>query len=397
MECATLTFDSQGRLVGLCGDISGPSLHLIDPDTLQITKSQPLPERKPSKESRLQDLCGGAYFYLDDRDRAVVATTDKHLWVIREVNPGPAFALESDFDLSAALGTDRATSALPDWDGNLWFVGRYTGVVGVVEPNTGAVHSIVLGEEIENSFAVDRDGVYVVSDKAMYRFALDATGTPTVVWRQVYQNVGVKKPGQVNAGSGTTPTIMNGGYVAITDNANPMNVVVYRTAATLAPGQPRTVCEVPVFSAGASDTENSLIAADRALIVENNYGYHLTSVVNGGVTAPGVARVDVRPDGSGCDLAWTNTSVSAPSVVPKVSLRTGLLYAYTKEVDPVNATSDPWFWTAIDFRTGAVAWQQLAGTGAGFNNHYAGICVGPNRVAYLGTVGGVVALRDGTR
>ena len=43
-------------------------------------------------------------------------------------------------------------------------------------------------------------------------------------------NSGIVKPSQVDAGSGTTPTIMDNGYVAITDNADPMNVVVYRTA-----------------------------------------------------------------------------------------------------------------------------------------------------------------------
>ena len=55
-------------------------------------------------------------------------------------------------------------------------------------------------------------------------------GKPRIVWKASYPNSGIVKPSQVDAGSGTTPTIMNGGYVAITDNADPMNVVVYRTA-----------------------------------------------------------------------------------------------------------------------------------------------------------------------
>ena len=61
--------------------------------------------------------------------------------------------------------------------------------------------------------------------------------------------------------------------MAITDNADPMNVVVYRTAHEAADGKRRKVCEVPVFGKGASATENSLITAGRSLIVENNYGY----------------------------------------------------------------------------------------------------------------------------
>jgi hypothetical protein len=62
---------------------------------------------------------------------------------------------------------------------------------------------------------------------------------------------------------------MSGGYVAITDNADPMNVVVYRRAVRLH-GRRRVVCQKPVFGKGASATENSLITARRALFVENN-------------------------------------------------------------------------------------------------------------------------------
>ena len=42
----------------------------------------------------------------------------------------------------------------------------------------------------------------------MYRFALGRGGRPVVVWRVRYRNSGIHKPGQVDAGSGTTPTIL---------------------------------------------------------------------------------------------------------------------------------------------------------------------------------------------
>ena len=93
---------------------------------------------------------------------------------------------------------------------------------------------------------------------------------------------------------------MDNGYVAITDNADPMNVVVYRTAKKLH-GAKRVVCEVPVFEPGASATENSLITAGRSLIVENNYGYQDPLGANAGaVTEAGFARVDVNKSGNGC-------------------------------------------------------------------------------------------------
>ncbi len=103
----------------------------------------------------------------------------------------------------------------------------FGGIVGILDPVTGAVRTFVTGEEIENSFAVDRHGTYIVSDKAMYRFEADGEGSPAVFWRAVYRNSGIRKKGQVDAGSGTTPTLLGSHWVAITDNADPMDVVVY--------------------------------------------------------------------------------------------------------------------------------------------------------------------------
>ena len=393
--CVTITFDRKDRLIATCTGLTGPVLYMLDPETLDVITSMVLPfVPPPPGQDPFTNSSGGAYFYLDDQDRAVIGTATGHIWIVGYTDgPAPTFVLERDIDVTGALGDDRITSVLPDWSGRLWFVGRYTGVVGVVYDD-GGVWATTLNEEIENSFAVDRDGVYIVSDVAMYRIWAGNRETPTVVWSEPYQNSGVQKTGQFNAGSGTTPTLMAGGYVAITDNADHMNVVVYRRDAALAPGESRVVCETPVFTAGASATENSLIAVNDSLIVENNYGYYVGTTQNGLVTTPGVARVDVRPDASGCDVVWTS-SERAPSLVPKLSTKTGLLYLYTKDPDPVNTTSDAWFWTAVDFRDGQTVWKRYAGTGINFNNHYAGLVIARrSRTAYLGVIGGIAAIRD---
>ena len=126
------------------------------------------------------------------------------------------------------LPGDKIISALPDWSGRLWFAST-NGVVGTVDPASGAVRSRPLGERIANSFAVEDTGaVYIVTDAALYRLEAGAGGRPQPVWREAYENSGVQKPGQASAGSGTTPTLMGDGLVAITDNADPMNVLVYR-------------------------------------------------------------------------------------------------------------------------------------------------------------------------
>ena len=234
--------------------------------------------------------------------------------------------------------------------------------------------------------------MYVVTEKKLYRFAAQPDGTPRVVWSETYRNSGIAKPGQVGPGSGTTPTIMESGRVAITDNADPMNVVVYKRGVTVRGS--RVVCEQPVFRKGASATDNSLITARNSLVVENNYGYSSPQAVNGGnSTAPGIERVDVDKDGTGCHTVWKSNTV-APTVVPKLSLATGLVYAYTKP--PRKDRADAWYLTALDFCTGEHRFSRLAGSGFGFNNNYAPVTLGPDGAAYVGVLGGLVRFADST-
>ncbi len=395
--CGTMTFDARGRIVTICASPGAATLYLLDATTLATLASHALPERPPAApgQNPLQDFTGGGYFYLDARDRAVVSTGAGTLDIIavREGAAGalPQFEVERRIDVTADLPEgERLTGALPDAHGRLWFVGRDAGVIGVVPADAdGPIRSLTLGERVQNSFAVDTDGaVFVVSDTALYRLEADADGAPTVVWREVYPNTGLRKPGQADAGSGTTPTLVDGGFVAITDNADPISVVVYHRAA--AHEGPREVCRVPVFEPGASATENSLITSARALFVENNFGYEGVASVSGATTVPGFARIDVLADASGCERVWQTTAVSAPSVVPKLSRATGLIYTYTKAAD-----DDAWYFTALDAKTGGVAWQAPAGVGPAFNNNYAGMAIGPDGALYLGVLLGLVRLADG--
>ncbi len=396
--CGSLAFDSGGRIVSVCpSSIAPPHARVYDPVTLERLADYELPDAPdPPGTREYQNFSGGGYFFLDERDRIWVPTKTDHVYVLAISNGGTTLTLERDYDLTSVLDTanERITSALPDFRGRIWFVTKQNGKVGLFDPKTGTPRVKRLGEEIENSFAVGEDGVYIVSDKRMYRFKAGLKGPPRIIWQKRYPNSGVVKPSQVNAGSGTTPTIMEGGYVAITDNADPMNVVVYRNARRLH-GERRTVCEVPVFEPGKSATENSLITAGRSLIVENNYGYEdpLDVPDTEYLTEPGIARVDVRKNGSGCKLRWTNTDARAPTLVPKLSTANGLIYLYTMPPDP-NGT-EGYYWTAVDFFSGKTVWSKYAGSGLNYNNNYAGVALGPDGTAYLGVIGGLIALRDG--
>ncbi len=394
--CGSLAFDSAGRIVTVCPSIIAPPVaRIIDPETLATIDEYQLPNAPtPEGTPEYQNFAGGGYFYRDNQDRIWVPTKTDHLFVLGQSDDGQTLELRRDYDLTPVLDTEteRITSALPDYDGLIWFVTKANGKVATLNRKTGEIKVKTLGEDIQNSFAIADDGVYIVSEKRMYRFKAKANGKPRVIWQKRYRNSGIVKPGQVNAGSGTTPTIMSDGMVAITDNADPMNVVVYRTTRKLH-GAKRTVCTQPVFEPGASATENSLITAGRSVLVENNYGYQDPfGPKTGQVTEPGVARVDVKRNGKGCKLVWTNTEVRIPTVVPKLSTKTGLMYAYSRPADP---SAQGYYWTAIDYRTGKTAWMQYAGSGLSYNNNYAGIAIGPNGDAYLGTTGGIIRLSDG--
>ncbi len=383
LECATLAVDAAGRLIGLCGDAGGPSLHVIDPVTLELLATHDLPPRVPRPGvGRLEDLCGGAYFFLDQADRAVVLTTDQRVVEVTTSDTAGHPVLTQSRAWSLAPGVpagDCPIALMPDWSGRVWFVTR-GGAVGTLDRDTGQVRDLVLpGEGIANSLAADEHGgVLVVTDHALYRLTAAADGTPTIAWRTAYDRGSRRKPGQLSQGSGTTPTILSGGVVAITDNAEPRMHVLFLDGAT---GEQR--CAVPVLAEGASATENSLVGLGDAVLVENNYGYTSpASTLLARTTTAGIARVDVAT----CAVAWT-TPVTGSTSVAKVSLRSGLAYAYEK-----GGLS--WWLTALDARTGQRAFRVRTGTGVALNNHYAAVTLGPDGTAYIATMTGMVRVKD---
>jgi len=398
---AGITFDSSNNLL-----IAAPvkflsatatawvQFTLIDAATLDTLATFDLPGETGADNTFRP---AGTYFYMDKSNRIVVGTKDRTVWLIsysydsgtgkwgfhhdNEANP---------WDLSAnILEGDSIMALQPDFSGRLWFTSKH-GVVGTLDLNTGKVIGSMqlLDERIVNGHAAGEEGgVYIVSTAAMYRFDADSAGNPTVTWRKTYDAGTHMKEGQTDIGSGTTPTLMGDKYVTISDNGQPrMHVLVYDRE------DGRLVCAEPVFQPGQASNENSLIATDTSIIVENNFGYKDPSnTSHGRTTKPDIARIDV--ENGVCRTVWTNESVSIPSVVSKMSLANGLIYTYTKPRGP--ATTDPWYFTAVDFHTGKTVYKQLAGLGVLYNNHYAPVYVGPNGTLYVGVLGGIVAMRDG--
>jgi hypothetical protein len=391
-ECGSINFDRHGRLVTVCVGLDRPVLAVLDPVSLRVLAALPLPARNLSLNP-FGDFTGGGYFYLDHRDRAVVPTTSGHVLVVAVAGAGSEASLTVVRDVNVSHHVDppgdAIISALPDERGRVWFA-SVDGVVGSIARRGDAVHALRLdGEGITNSFAVDpAGGVFIVSDEALYRFD-SRRGRIVTTWRLVYANIGVRKPGQSDAGSGTTPTLIGRHRVAITDNADPMNVVVYLRDRRVR-GR-RRICREPLFEPGSSATDQSLIGARRSLVAENNYGYRGPLTVFGdGLTSPGLQRVDLDRDGRGCHTVWRSGEI-APSVVPKLSLGAGLVYTYTKQ----PGAGDAWYLTALDFDTGETVFSRLAGAGLGYNNNFAPVTLGPDGTAYVGVLGGLTRFRDG--
>src|SRR5215217_9019315 len=132
----TIAYDKRGRLVTTCISATTVELRLMDPE-LNTVASHMLPPRIiPPGVNPLQSP-GGAYFYVDDRDRAVVSI-GRQIFVV--AIRGDALERVRTYDLSSVIpADDQLNSALPDWSGRLWFVTRTHGIVGALDPATGKV------------------------------------------------------------------------------------------------------------------------------------------------------------------------------------------------------------------------------------------------------------------
>lgn len=398
----TIAFNSIGQILTIR---VGPSLRnpgfddqtllLINPATFQVLDEVDLPPR-PSSNGTVS-FSGGGYFYVDNLDRVVCVTANQQIRIYAVKNN--QFALPPQtYDLSTQINnsSDIPNSVLPDSAGNLWFITAQGKVGYISNPNnsSGTIYINDINEPISKSFATDEDGgVYVVTNYALYRFRVGSDGMPQNTWRSKYNRGRREKPGQNQQGSGTTPTLFNdfagNQFVTIADNADPfMDVDVYNRQTGALVAQQRVFRAFPL----RNSCENSLIAVNHSIIIENNYGNSSPLSTFGPLTTvPGVDRVDFNPTTGKSQVVWENTSVAIPSVVSQLSTGDGLVYTYAKD-------AQGWYYAALDFQDGSLTAQsriplsnQLGGLLA--NNFYSGIGIGPEGSAYVGVFGGILAWR----
>ncbi len=417
--CPTITFTKDGLIVAMCASFSGFEINLFEPRTLDLLATHELATRPSTYEALMQwnldpiflDTSGGSYFYLDDHDRAVLTDAEQRLQRIahrRNADGEWEFHVTDSWDIEPhaphdCLGIDNwfprgecdpVTSVMPDYDGRIWWVTRF-GRVGTVDPHTGTIgaHRFA-GEEIQNSLSADADGMYVITDYALYHMVAGSDGVPRTIWREAYLRSDEYRYGNINNGSGSTPTLLDDDrgrkYVAITDVGDDhTGLVVYRREADV--DGTRQICRVPLFGADASAVEISPIGWGRSLVAKNDSGYrsafHGTSEA---AIAGGIARVDIRADDSGCDVVWTAPE-RVPAVVGKLSTN-GLLYYYTFEQQPDGENA--WYFIALDFATGKPVYKQFVGAGQAFDINWGSPAIAKDGTVYLGIFKGLVALAD---
>lgn len=317
-----------------------------------------------------------------------------------------------DPSLSDKDQLNKLTALLPDVNGNLWFTSRQ-GIIGVIHKTDKAedgcykVYSTFVGyyglvekmrkhypesvkiaeqsvkkinldsmstdvrrelrtalkidkdthEEIQNSFSVGKDGVYIVSNVALYKFRFNEDTKRIELdpkWEAtfkkgdlVYDNTLKKRPGHLNAGSGTTPTLMDDRFVAICDNAvNQVNLCIYRQ------DNGELVSKLPLFENDGSAVENSAVAYNDTYVVGNTYGYTDPFQVN--ATPGGLMRFDYNESLQRFEKVenWPESGIyDCKTATPKLSTPRGMMYVYNRAQEETDGHYD-WQLTGIDFRTG---------------------------------------------
>ncbi len=396
-----IMFDDKGRMFSVSLDLSviGMGITAVDPETLEVIDRYAIPINFVTLFRGGQGDQGisvnGGYFHIDAQGRAIAGTQDNRfleLELQKDERGRERWKLIREVDLDRRLKKDDLLiDTQYDWSGNVWFVSA-AGVVGYIAVDDGVIKTMDLGVEfLENGVAVAEDGVFVLSSDAAYRFEIAPDdGEPRFTWRVPYERGLEVKPGTFALGSGATPTLMGDDLITFTDNADgQINLLVLRRGEDVA-GE-RLVCKVPLFEPGASAVDVSVIAYRDSIVVENIYN------AGGFVSdyrelAPGLTRVDVASDRSGCEVVWTTDEVRSTGI-PKLSTKTGLIYTYTQSMD-YDDPVDAWYLAAVDFETGEVVYQVLVGTGKLFPNAFGGIALGPDGTVYQGLAGGIVSVRD---
>ena len=349
-------------------------------------------------------LLGGVYAYLDaDSNLVMVDGTNALTWISHSQD-GMKVWVSRRIDLTDAMKLepkDHVVGIVPDWHGRIW-VASERGVVGLIDPKRNVVRLTKLQqysptERIDNSISACPQGVSIITSYGIYMLGADAsTSKPRIIWSHSYDRGTKQKPGQLSHGSGATATFFgpNGSdYVMLSDNADRQEkLIVYRSADGSAVG------EGPLFTPGASGTENSMIGVQNSIVGACTFGYPYaqypdTKPAYRAQVAPGMERWDVNDDASGITLKWRNNRIYS-AAVPRLSTADNLIYTCERPRGPAGVLTGPVVYAcAIDMDSGRVVHRQrlprLANLLAGGDPSQMVGVIDKHGVWWQGTIGGI--------
>lgn len=349
-------------------------------------------------------LLGGVYAYLDaDSNLVMVDGTNALTWISHSQD-GMKVWVSRRIDLTDAMKLepkDHVVGIVPDWHGRIW-VASERGVVGLIDPKRNVVRLTKLQqysstERIDNSISACPQGVSIITSYGIYMLGADAsTSKPRIIWSHSYDRGTKQKPGQLSHGSGATATFFgpNGSdYVMLSDNADRQEkLIVYRSADGSAAG------EGPLFTPGASGTENSMIGVQNSIVGACTFGYPYaqypdTKPAYRAQVAPGMERWDVNDDASGITLKWRNNGIYS-AAVPRLSTADNLIYTCERPRGPAGVLTGPVVYAcAIDMDSGRVVHRQrlprLANLLAGGDPSQMVGVIDKHGVWWQGTIGGI--------
>lgn len=349
-------------------------------------------------------LLGGVYAYLDaDSNLVMVDGTNALTWISHSQD-GMKVWVSRRIDLTDAMKLepkDHVVGIVPDWHGRIW-VASERGVVGLIDPKRNVVRLTKLqqyspAERIDNSISACPQGVSIITSHGIYMLGADAsTSKPRIIWSHSYDRGTKQKPGQLSHGSGATATFFgpNGSdYVMLSDNADRQEkLIVYRSADGSAVG------EGPLFTPGASGTENSMIGVQNSIVGACTFGYPYaqypdTKPAYRAQVAPGMERWDVNDEASGITLKWRNNGIYS-AAVPRLSTADNLIYTCERPRGPAGVLTGPVVYAcAIDMDSGRVVHRQrlprLANLLAGGDPSQMVGVIDKHGVWWQGTIGGI--------
>jgi len=438
--CPAFAFDAHERMLTISFSRGKAHLMAFEPRNLELLDVAPLPGRQVKIGDVLlhglggifKDTSGGAYFFVDRQGTVVVPTVRDEIWIVGR-NAAGGFGQTQILPVNSALSQrandDKLTACLPDWEPDAqgedyyWFTTR-EGVVGLASRGKNkVVDSFDLRaqapaishpkEQIQNSFVVSPKGAFIVSNYALYRFARNGEKIEKV-WRSGYCRLDMgkgpscpyndpkrkkrkkpkKKPGQIDFGSGTTPTLLGDEWVVIGDAQRTVQASVYSQDTGELRGR------APLFEGRGSACENSFIGHGDVVLAGNTYGYvdpfdlAVRPVRAMRRKVRGYTRLNLVPGDGNPKQGWDKPKLEVMSAPPKLSQKTGLVYAYSMKRHRLLQRT--WSLLGIDFESGEVVYRVPVFQSARMqhDNAWGAMTIGPDRSIFICNWKGFLKIGD---